>query len=34
MIYITLVWASTENGRKQNSQKSILYEFGNNKAEK
>ena len=26
---ITLVWACTENGRKQNSQKSILYEFGN-----
>jgi hypothetical protein len=24
-----LVWASTEHGRKQNSQQSIIYEFGN-----
>ena len=31
---ITLVWACTENGRKQNSQKSFKYEFGNNKAER
>jgi len=23
-----LVWTCTENGRKQNSQKSIVYEFG------
>jgi hypothetical protein len=23
-----LVWACTENGRKQNSQKSIVYEYG------
>jgi len=29
-----LVWACTENGRKQNSQKSIIYEFGNNKIER
>ena len=28
-----LVWACSENGRKQNSQKSIKYEFGNNRAE-
>ena len=28
-----LVWACTENGRKQNSQKGIIYEFGNNKIE-
>jgi len=28
---ITWVWACTDNGRKQNSQK---YEFGNNKAER
>ena len=28
---ITLVWACTENGRKQNSQKGIIYEFENNK---
>jgi hypothetical protein len=27
-----LLWACTENGRKQNSQKSIIYEFGNKKA--
>ena len=32
--YFTLVWACTENGRKQNSQKSIIYEFGNNEAER
>jgi hypothetical protein len=31
---VTLVWACIENGRKQNSQKSIIYEFGNNKAER
>jgi undecaprenyl pyrophosphate synthase len=31
---ITLVWTYTENGRKQNSQKSIIYEFGNNKIER
>jgi hypothetical protein len=24
-----MVWACTENGRKQNSQKGIIYEFGN-----
>ena len=30
---ITLVWACTESGRKQNSQKGIIYEFGNNKIE-
>jgi len=29
-----LVWACTENGRKQNSQKGIIYEFGNNKNER
>ena len=29
-----LVWACTKNGRKQNSQRSITYEFGNNKAER
>ena len=28
-----LVWACRENGRKQNSQTSIIYEFGNNKIE-
>ena len=28
-----LVWACTENGRKYNPQKSIICEFGNNKAE-
>jgi len=27
-------WACTENGRKQNSQKSTIYEFGNNKIER
>jgi len=32
--YITLVWACTENGRKQNPQKSIIYEFGNDEAER
>jgi hypothetical protein len=26
-----LVWTCTENGRKQNSEKSIVYEFGNKK---
>ena len=26
---VTLVWACTKNGRKQKSQKSIVYEFGN-----
>ena len=29
-----LVWACIENGRKWNSQKGIIYEFGNNKIEK
>jgi len=29
-----LVWACTEKGRKQNSQKGIIYEFGNNKTER
>ena len=29
-----LVWACTENGRKQNSQKDIIYEFENNKSER
>ena len=29
--YIMVVWACTENGRKQNSQKSIIYEFGSNR---
>ena len=28
-----LVWTCTENGRKQNYQKSIIYEFGNKKIE-
>jgi hypothetical protein len=28
---ITLVWACTENERKQNSRKNIIYESGNNK---
>jgi hypothetical protein len=32
--YITLVWTCTEKGRKQNFQKSIIYEFGNNKSER
>ena len=32
--YITLVWACTENGRQQTSQKNIIYEFGSNKAER
>ena len=31
---ITLVWAHTENGRKQNFQKSTIYEYGNNEAER
>ena len=30
---ITLVWVCTENRRKQNSQKSIIYEFESKKAE-
>ena len=34
LIEITLVWIYTENGRKQNSQKHIIYEFGNNKIER
>jgi hypothetical protein len=29
----TLVWACSENGRKQNSPKSIVYEFGINKTQ-
>jgi len=29
-----LVWACTENGRKQNPQKGIMYEFWNNKIER
>jgi hypothetical protein len=32
--WIMLVWACTENGRKQNSQKGSIYEFGNNEAER
>jgi hypothetical protein len=28
-----LVWACTENGRKQNSQKHVIYEFVNSNAE-
>ena len=28
IISIMLVWAGTENGRKYNPQKSIIYEFG------
>jgi hypothetical protein len=32
--YIMLVWGCTENGRKQNSQKSIIHEFGNNKTDR
>ena len=28
------VWTHTKNGRKQNSQKGIIYEFGNNKIER
>ena len=31
---ITLVWTCTKNGRKYNSQKSIIYEFGKNKNER
>jgi hypothetical protein len=31
---ITLVWASTENGRKWNSLKGIIYESGNNRIER
>ena len=29
-----LVWAHTENGKKQNSQKGITYIIGNNKIER
>ena len=29
-----LVWTCTENGRKQNTQKGIIYEFGNKKIER
>jgi len=31
---IMLVWACTENGRKYNSPPNIIYEFGNNEAER
>jgi hypothetical protein len=31
---IMLVWTCTENGRKQNSQNSIVYEFGINKTKR
>jgi hypothetical protein len=31
---IMLVWACTENGRKQNSQNSNVYEFGNKKTKR
>ena len=31
---IMLVWTCTENGRKQKSQKSIIYEFWNKKIER
>jgi transposase len=31
---IMLIWTCTGNGRKQNSQKIILYEFGINKTER
>jgi len=31
---ITLVWACTEDGRKENFQKGIVYEFGNNSIER
>jgi hypothetical protein len=31
---IALVWTCTENGIKQNSQKSIVYEFGINKTKR
>ena len=31
---ITLVWARTENGRKQNSQKGNIYEFGSKMIER
>jgi hypothetical protein len=31
---IVLVWGCTEDGRKQNSQKSITYEFSNNTTER
>ena len=29
-----LVWTCTESGRKQNSEKGIIYGFGNNKIER
>ena len=29
-----LVWACMDNGRKQNSQKSTMYKFGNNESER
>ena len=29
-----LVWACTESGRKQKSQKNIIHEFGNNKTDR
>ena len=31
---IMLVWACTENGRKQNSQQSSMYKFGNKESER
>ena len=31
---ITLIWACIEDGRKQNSHKSIIYEFGNSEDER
>ena len=31
---IMFVWSCTESGRKYNSQHSIIYEFGNNEAER
>jgi hypothetical protein len=33
-LHILCCWTCTENGIKQNSQKSIVYEFGNNKTKK
>ena len=30
----TVIWAGTENGRKWNFQKSFIYKFVNNKAER
>jgi hypothetical protein len=32
--HVTLVWACTENGKKGNSQTSIIYNFGKNKGER